>query len=141
MCFLQVQIYVNTLFNFLMNAVQVAKQQGEYVAKLLSKGKGKPGQPITGFKGFRYGHKGSLAYVGRDKAVMDVPQVGPIFGYTAGAALLSHISKHGKFCKRTELATEALCAWNEAFSEFDPHLMFTTCSCKSWWSQIQNEQD
>ncbi|KAK9914887.1 hypothetical protein WJX75_001929 [Coccomyxa subellipsoidea] len=63
---------------------QVAKQQGEYVAKLLSKGKGKPGQPITGFKGFRYGHKGSLAYVGRDKAVMDVPQVGPIFGYTAG---------------------------------------------------------
>ena len=32
----------------------------------------------------RYGHKGSLAYVGRDKAVMDVPQFGPIFGYSAG---------------------------------------------------------
>ncbi|EIE19302.1 nucleotide-binding domain-containing protein [Coccomyxa subellipsoidea C-169] len=63
---------------------QVAKQQGEYVAKLLSKGKGTPGKPITGFKGFRYGHKGSLAYVGRDKAVMDVPAIGPVFGYTAG---------------------------------------------------------
>ena len=32
----------------------------------------------------RYGHKGSLAYVGRDKAVMDVPAFGPIFGRTAG---------------------------------------------------------
>ena len=65
----------------------MAKQQGEYVAKLLSKGKGTPGKPITGFKGFRYGHKGSLAYVGRDKAVMDVPTIGPVFGYTAGLAL------------------------------------------------------
>ncbi|CAL8468285.1 g7825 [Coccomyxa elongata] len=63
---------------------QVAKQQGEYVAKLLSSGKAKLGQPVTGFKGFRYGHKGSLAYVGRDKAVMDVPSIGPVFGYTAG---------------------------------------------------------
>lgn len=69
--------------NGLMHA-QVAKQQGEYVAKLLSSGKAKPGQPVTGFKGFRYGHKGSLAYVGRDKAVMDVPSIGPVFGYTAG---------------------------------------------------------
>ena len=32
----------------------------------------------------RYGHKGSLAYVGRDKAVMDLPTFGPITGYTAG---------------------------------------------------------
>lgn len=68
--------------------VQVAKQQGEYVAKLLASGKAKPGQPVTGFKGFRYGHKGSLAYVGRDKAVMDVPAIGPVFGYTAGADVL-----------------------------------------------------
>lgn len=94
----------HTLFTFLINAVQVAKQQGEYVAKLLSKGKGKPGQPITGFKGFRYGHKGSLAYVGRDKAVMDVPQVGPIFGYTAGAALFSYMSKNGELLQENRFS-------------------------------------
>jgi len=29
---------------------------------------------------FRYFHKGSLAYVGSDRAVMDVPKVGPIVG-------------------------------------------------------------
>ena len=69
--------------------MQVAKQQGEYVAKLLSSGRAKPGRPVTGFKGFRYGHKGSLAYVGRDKAVMDVPSIGPVFGYTAGLTWIS----------------------------------------------------
>lgn len=35
---------------------------------------------------FTYCHKGSLAYVGQDKAVMDVPVVGPLFGATAGLA-------------------------------------------------------
>ncbi|CAL5221824.1 g4081 [Coccomyxa viridis] len=63
---------------------QVAKQQGEYIAKLLASGKAQPGKPIQGMKPFRYGHKGSLAYVGRDKAVMDLPAFGPITGYTAG---------------------------------------------------------
>lgn len=62
----------------------MAKQQGEYLAKILGEGKIQPGKPVQGVRGFRYGHKGSLAYVGRDKAVMDVPAVGPIFGYTAG---------------------------------------------------------
>jgi NADH dehydrogenase FAD-containing subunit len=32
----------------------------------------------------RYNHKGSLAYVGGDQAVMDIPKVGPIFGTEAG---------------------------------------------------------
>jgi hypothetical protein len=32
----------------------------------------------------RYFHKGSLAYVGGDQAVMDIPTVGPIFGREAG---------------------------------------------------------
>lgn len=32
----------------------------------------------------RYFHKGSLAYVGGDRAVMDIPTVGPIFGREAG---------------------------------------------------------
>lgn len=32
----------------------------------------------------RYFHKGSLAYVGGDQAVMDIPKVGPIFGREAG---------------------------------------------------------
>ena len=34
----------------------------------------KPGTRMPdGVRPFRYGHKGSLAYVGNDKAVMDVP--------------------------------------------------------------------
>jgi len=32
----------------------------------------------------RYFHKGSLAYVGGDQAVMDIPKVGPILGKEAG---------------------------------------------------------
>lgn len=32
----------------------------------------------------RYNHKGSLAYVGGDQAVMDIPRLGPIFGQGAG---------------------------------------------------------
>lgn len=35
--------------------VQVAKQQGEYVAKLLASGKAEPGKPIQGAKPFRSG--------------------------------------------------------------------------------------
>ena len=69
--------------------VQVAKQQGEYLAGLLGKGQVQQGREIPPeAKPFKYAHKGSLAYVGSDKAVMDVPSVGPIFGWGAGAGLL-----------------------------------------------------
>lgn len=69
--------------------VQVAKQQGEYLAGLLGKGQVRQGRDIPPqAKPFKYAHKGSLAYVGSDKAVMDVPSVGPIFGWGAGAGLL-----------------------------------------------------
>jgi NADH:ubiquinone reductase (non-electrogenic) len=66
--------------------VQVAKQQGEYLAQLLTSGEAAPGRPLQGVKPFRYTHRGSLAYVGRDKAVMDVPNLGPLFGWEAGVA-------------------------------------------------------
>lgn len=70
---------------------QVARQQGEYLAELFSSAhttlyeedadlQGK------GINGFEYFHKGSLAYVGADRAVMDVPIVGPIMGLLAGLA-------------------------------------------------------
>jgi NADH dehydrogenase FAD-containing subunit len=39
---------------------------------------------FLGFTSCRYFHKGSLAYVGGDQAVMDIPTVGPIFGREAG---------------------------------------------------------
>jgi len=54
-------------------APQVAQQQGKYLAKMIKNGV-KPGMQVPeGVKPFRYSHKGSLAYVGNDKAVMDVP--------------------------------------------------------------------
>jgi len=63
---------------------QVARQQGEYFAKLMKLGV-KPGLELPrGAEPFKYGHKGSLAYVGSDRAVMDVPGVGPIKGFAAG---------------------------------------------------------
>ena len=66
--------------------MQVAKQEGEYLAKLLGEGHVRPEQALPpGTKPFAYSHKGSLAYVGSDKAVMDVPQLGPLTGRTAGA--------------------------------------------------------
>ncbi|GLC74175.1 tubulin alpha 1 [Pleodorina starrii] len=68
---------------------QVANQQGKYLAKVFS------GTKITGdpeldkasaesVKPFRYFHKGSAAYVGSDKAVFDLPRLGPLTGTGAG---------------------------------------------------------
>lgn len=66
-------------------AVQVAKQEGEYLAKLLGEGQVWPGEELPeGIRPFAYNHKGSLAYVGSDKAVMDTPQLGPLTGRGAG---------------------------------------------------------
>ena len=51
-------------------AAQVAAQQGKYLAKLVQAGV-KPGMQLpSGVQPFKYGHKGSLAYVGNDNAVM-----------------------------------------------------------------------
>jgi NADH:ubiquinone reductase (non-electrogenic) len=64
---------------------QVAKQQGQYFADILNHHQVEGDKPLPReVKPFRYSHKGSLAYVGTDKAVMDVPSVGPITGFTAG---------------------------------------------------------
>lgn len=68
---------------------QVARQEGEYLAKLLkqhnppSHTQGEGALPCPK-KAFKYTHLGSLAYVGADKAVMDIPKMGPITGWTAG---------------------------------------------------------
>lgn len=63
---------------------QVARQQGEYFAKMLHADV-QPGLEVPeGIMPFKYRHKGSLAYVGGDRAVMDLPGVGPIKGYAAG---------------------------------------------------------
>eukprot|EP00884_Botryococcus_braunii_P007779 jgi/Botrbrau1/17001/Bobra.49_2s0060.1 len=64
---------------------QVAKQEGEYMARLLAAGI-QPGQPLPeGAAPFEYKHKGSLAYIGNDKAVMAIPGLkAPILGYGAG---------------------------------------------------------
>ena len=76
---------------------QVARQEGEYLARLFAAAElGNETSASTaestgdlakqGVPGFEYFHKGSLAYVGSDRAVMDVPVVGPIMGLFAGLA-------------------------------------------------------
>ncbi|GMH44754.1 hypothetical protein BSKO_12706 [Bryopsis sp. KO-2023] len=64
---------------------QVARQQGEFLADLFSRTKIEPGCEIPeDMETFQYSHKGSLAYVGTDKAVMDLPVIGPLWGFGAG---------------------------------------------------------
>ncbi|KAI7836386.1 hypothetical protein COHA_009749 [Chlorella ohadii] len=63
---------------------QVARQQGEYLAEALRLADGQLGSLDELAPPFRYSHKGSMAYVGGDRAVMDVPKVGPLMGITAG---------------------------------------------------------
>ncbi|KAK9815675.1 hypothetical protein WJX72_007865 [[Myrmecia] bisecta] len=53
---------------------QVAKQQGEYLARLMATSQLAPSQPLPPqVKPFHYRHKGQFAYVGRDRAVVDAP--------------------------------------------------------------------
>lgn len=67
---------------------QVAKQEGEFLAELFQSQKLAPGNVLDRktVRSFEYVHKGSLAYVGSDEAVMDVPVIGPIMGVFAGLA-------------------------------------------------------
>ena len=76
---------------------QVAAQQGKYLAKLAAGGALTAGvagaatpAPTTPPRPFRYGHKGSLAYVGQDREVMDLTVGPPIVGWGAGAAWKSY---------------------------------------------------
>ncbi|EFJ43711.1 hypothetical protein VOLCADRAFT_76599 [Volvox carteri f. nagariensis] len=72
----------------------VANQQGKYLAKVFSSTK-ITGNPEGGglrvrvrararARGGWYFHKGSAAYVGSDKAVFDLPRLGPLTGTGAG---------------------------------------------------------
>ncbi|KAL3146637.1 tubulin alpha 1 [Trebouxia sp. C0010 RCD-2024] len=68
---------------------QVARQEGEYLARLLKQHNPEPHRQgkqalLQPQKPFKYTHLGSLAYVGADKAVMDIPKMGPVTGWTAG---------------------------------------------------------
>ncbi|KAL4519751.1 hypothetical protein Ndes2526B_g01679 [Nannochloris sp. 'desiccata'] len=66
---------------------QVAKQEGEFLASVFAKNDIRPGFTMESkTKPFEYFHKGSLAYVGSDRAVMDVPVIGPVMGLFAGFA-------------------------------------------------------
>ena len=66
--------------------------QGEFLAELLAGPEVLRGEPVELEKrpapptGFKYYHKGALAYIGVDEAVMDIPVVGPVVGPFAGFA-------------------------------------------------------
>lgn len=64
---------------------QVARQQGEYLANLFSSQIVRPSTKLgDNVKPFEYFHKGQLAYIGEDRAVIDAPVVGPLWGLGAG---------------------------------------------------------
>ena len=64
----------------------MARQQGEWLAQSVFKQDAiAQGQPLPdSVHSFDYKHKGALAYVGQDRAVLDTPQVGPLYGLGAG---------------------------------------------------------
>ena len=65
---------------------QVAKQEGEYLADLFNTAAGD--REYIGERedtpAFRYKHKGSLAYIGRDSGVADIPGVAVLKGLVGG---------------------------------------------------------
>lgn len=63
----------------------MARQQGEWLATVFARQELVDGGTLPAtFPAFGYKHKGALAYVGSDRAVMDVPNVGPVWGLGAG---------------------------------------------------------
>jgi NADH:ubiquinone reductase (non-electrogenic) len=63
---------------------QVAKQEAEYLAQSFDSAGGDPDKLLQTALKFQYAHKGSLAYVGADAAVLDIPGMGIVQGIAAG---------------------------------------------------------
>ena len=64
---------------------QVAKQEGEFLATMFTAANGDVTKLCTGeLEPFSYKHKGSLAYIGEDAAVADIPGFAILRGVFAG---------------------------------------------------------
>jgi len=81
---------------------QVANQQGAYLSKLMSKTTLTPDSQLTELPKFDYSHKGSLAYVGQDNAVLDAPIFGAFFGQGVGV-LWKGYETYGQFSIRNRV--------------------------------------
>lgn len=73
--FKQMLIKVDSGLRSFPATAQVAKQEGEYLASLFDASNGDSNALSFGEteRSFRYEHKGSLAYIGRDSGVADIP--------------------------------------------------------------------
>ena len=63
---------------------QVAKQEGEYLASFFAQCEGDADRLMGDDTKFEYNHKGSLAYIGKDAAVADIPGFTIVKGIAAG---------------------------------------------------------
>ena len=63
---------------------QVAKQQGQYLAKFFNNCAADDEKIQRGKARFDYAHKGSLAYIGKNAAVADIPGFAIVKGLAAG---------------------------------------------------------
>ena len=64
---------------------QVAKQQGNYLAEIFNSAKENGFEVLQDPNArFNYEHKGSLAYIGKDSAVADIPGFAILKGLAAG---------------------------------------------------------
>jgi NADH:ubiquinone reductase (non-electrogenic) len=63
---------------------QVAKQEGQYLAQYFNTCAGDEDKIKQGDARFDYVHKGSLAYIGKDAAVADIPGFAIVKGFAAG---------------------------------------------------------
>jgi NADH:ubiquinone reductase (non-electrogenic) len=63
---------------------QVAKQEGQYLASFFNECSGDDEKIQNAPARFDYVHKGSLAYIGKDAAVADIPGFAIVKGVAAG---------------------------------------------------------
>ena len=69
---------------FLPPTAQVAAQEGKYLGKLLSKNETEVfTKDLKNVDPFQYNHLGSFAYVGDNLAVLELPVVGAVKGWSA----------------------------------------------------------
>lgn len=69
---------------FLPPTAQVAAQEGKYLAKLLNKNEEQiANRQLRDVDPFQYNHLGSFAYVGDNRAVLELPLLGAFKGWSA----------------------------------------------------------
>ncbi|KAJ9065765.1 NADH:ubiquinone oxidoreductase [Entomophthora muscae] len=97
---------------------QVANQQGKYLAKVLSKvvNAEDPSKALQDIKPFEYTHNGSLAYIGSEKAIADLPLFGSNYSTSGPMTYLFWKSAYLSNLFSVRNASLVLLDWTKKFA-------------------------